>query len=78
MAIPLELRTDFPSMVVPSKKLTMPSGIPSPDVTVDLKVTDWFRFEGFASEMRFVAVLNPCTTWFSPGDVPGTKLPSPE
>ena len=57
VAIPAE-SVPVPSVVVPSLNVTIPVGVPVPEVgaTVAVKVTDWPNTDGSAEELRVVAV----------------------
>jgi hypothetical protein len=49
-----------PSVAAPSKKVTVPVGVPDPGgtgLTVAVKVTDWPKTVGFADEATDVVVL---------------------
>src|SRR5262249_58374545 len=53
------LRVEVPSVAAPSKKVTVPVGVPDPDgVTVAVKVTDCPNTEGLTDEVTDVVV--PC------------------
>ena len=52
-------RVPVPNEVVPSKKETVPVGVPAPGVvavTVAVKVTDWPMTDGLVSDVRAVVV----------------------
>ena len=72
------LRVPVPSVVVPSRKVTVPVGVPVPDVgmTVAVKVTDWFRLDGL-TELTTVIVVPVLTTSLKTVDVLPAKLVSP-
>jgi len=44
-------------LVVPSKNVTVPVGVPDPVVTVAVKVTLWPAGEGFKDEVTVVVVV---------------------
>ncbi len=73
------LRVPVPSVVAPSKKVTVPVAGPEPDpgVTVAVKVTDWPVLEGFWLEVSAVVVERRFTVWLSAVEVLGLKLASP-
>jgi hypothetical protein len=48
-------------VVLPSLNVTVPVGVPLPDVTVAVKVTDCPAFEGFSEDASDVEVLAPFT-----------------
>ncbi|MGA7633202.1 MAG: hypothetical protein WCB11_20775 [Terriglobales bacterium] len=78
VAIPLPFTGDVPSCVVPSRKLTVPVGVPAiPGVTVAVKVTFWLRFAEGGFALKAVVVFAFCTTWFKTGDVLGLLFASP-
>jgi hypothetical protein len=52
------LRVPEPSAVAPSKKLTVPVGVPAGDVTVAVNVLAWPNTEGSGAEDNVVAVAN--------------------
>ena len=63
-AEPFKLTPDV-RVVAPSRKFTVPLGIPAPPepaVTVAVKVTAWPDTEGFGEEVRAVVVLTWLTT----------------
>lgn len=47
----LDVRT-----VLPSEKVTVPTGTPPPELVVEVKVTDWPKTEGFGEELAVVVV----------------------
>ncbi len=63
VAIPLELSTDEPRVVVPSLNVTLPVGVPVPDVgaTVAVNVTFCPNVDGLALEDTVVLVA----AWFT-------------
>src|SRR5262249_62426108 len=66
VAVPLELRGRVANAVEPSLKVTVPVGVPAPGattLTAAVKVTDWPVVEGFADELRMVAVEALFTVW---------------
>lgn len=57
VATPLPLTAEVPSVVVPSRNVTVPVGVPVVDeLTVAVRVTDCPTLEGFAEEVRTVLV----------------------
>ena len=55
----------LPMTVIPSRKLTVPAGVPAPGLTtatVAVKVTDWPKTDGLTEEVRLVVVLALLTT----------------
>ena len=51
--------TEDASTVAPSRKVTDPVGVPEPDVTVAVKVTDWPNTDGFGDDETAEAVVPP-------------------
>jgi hypothetical protein len=79
VACPL-LRVPVPSVVVPSRNVTVPVGFPTPGetaLTVAVKVTARPKTEGFKDEPSVVAVTAWFTVWVKAGDVLPLKLLSP-
>jgi len=59
-----------PNEVVPSKKETVPVGVPAPGVvavTVAVKVTDWPMTDGLGPPVTEVLVAAWSTTWVVAG-----------
>jgi hypothetical protein len=66
-------------LVVPSKKLTLPAGVPVvEDFTVAVKVTFVPDVEGFSEDTIAVEVLACLTTCTTAGEVLPAKFVSPE
>ena len=77
-ATPLPFNVPVPSVVVPSRKVTVPVGVPAPpELTVAVNVTDWLKFAGLGEAVNAMLVLPCCTTWFSAGEVLELKFESP-
>ena len=81
VAIP-PLSVPVPTGLPPSRKVTVPVGVPAPGATgetVAVKVTDWPNTEGFADEVTVVAVSALLTTCGLPVSDPvlPLKFPSP-
>jgi hypothetical protein len=73
-------RAPVPITVVPSRKFTVPVGVPAPGavtVTVAVNVTLCPNVDGFREEARVVIVLALLTTWLTGELVLVRKLPSP-
>lgn len=51
------VRFTMASIVAPSWKLTLPLGAPPAELTVAVKVTDWFCPEGFGDEESRIEAL---------------------
>jgi hypothetical protein len=70
-----------PRVVVPSRKVTVPVGVPvagATAATVAVKVTDWPSEDGFKLEESPTVAL-PCpTTWVRAFEVAAVKLVFPE
>src|SRR5215472_7917688 len=59
------LSVPVPMGVPPSRKVTVPTGVPDPGATADtvaVKVTDWPKTDGFTDEVTVVVVLALLTT----------------
>ena len=68
----------LPSVVVPSRKVTVPVGVPGPPpVTVAVSVIVWPKVEGFNEEVRAVVLEKLLTVWVIAADVLAVKLLSP-
>ena len=50
------LSVPVPSVVAPSRNVTMPVGVPPVPVTVAVKVTDWLTVEGLTDEVSAVVL----------------------
>ena len=59
VATPL-VRVDVPSTVLPLVNVTVPVAL---DVTVAVKVTDWFTLEGLSEEVSATVGLTLFTVW---------------
>lgn len=76
------LRMPVPMALPPSRKVTVPVGVPAPGATAEtvaVKVTDWPKTEGLGDEARAIAVLALFTTCGLPVNEPllPSKLASP-
>src|SRR5438094_591176 len=70
-ALPLTSVTT-PSVVAPSRNVTVPVGTPAPDLTVELRVTACPPVDGFGVEVKLVdvaAAAGALTTWFTVAEV---------
>jgi len=70
VATPEAPRVPVPSEVVPSKKETVPVGVPAPGalgVTVAVKVTDWPKTEGLVADVTDALVASWLTVWVRAG-----------
>jgi hypothetical protein len=56
VAWPEPFNVPLPIDVVPSRKLTVPEGVPEPLVTVAVNVTGCPAFEGFGADVSVVVV----------------------
>ena len=80
VATPLELSVADPRLVLPLKNVTVPVGVPVPEValTVAVNVTFWLRTEGFGEELNAVVVpIRLLIVSVSAGEVLELSLPSP-
>ena len=80
VAWPAARVTGAPRLVTPSLNCTVPVGVPEPEVTVAVKLTDWPTVDGFgpAERTNAVAVAAWVTWWATAPDVLVAKLESPE
>jgi hypothetical protein len=74
VATPLPLRLTVPTFDPSMLKVTDPVGVPAPDVTVAVNVTDWPTAEGLRLDVRAVVVV-AATTWVRVFDVLPAKFP---
>jgi hypothetical protein len=73
-------RLALPSDVLPSRKVTLPAGVPAPGATaatMAVKVTAWPETVGLAEEVSVVAVVAGLMTWLSAVVVLDAKLVLP-
>jgi hypothetical protein len=69
-----------PRVVVPSRNVTVPVGVPAPGetaATVAVNVTLWPNTDGFREDARLVVVFALLTVWVRTELVLVLKLPSP-
>ena len=74
-------RMPVPMVVRPSKKSTVPVGVPAPGgtaATVAVNVTVWPKTLGLTEEVRVAVVSAGLTTWERTAEVLVAKLVSPE
>ena len=74
------LKLAVPSVVAPSRKVTVPVGVPDPGaaaLTVAVNVTLCPMTVGFCDELTFVEVEAVFTVWLMAADVLALKLLSP-
>ena len=79
VALP-ELKLAVPSVAAPSRKVTVPVGVPAPGVTaltVAVKVTDWPNTDGFTDEVTVVELLALLTVCVMAAEVLPAKFVSP-
>jgi hypothetical protein len=77
-ATPLPFNVPVPSVVVPSRKVTVPVGVPAPpELTVAVNVTDWLKFAGLGEAVNATLVLPCCTTRLTAEEVLGSKVALP-
>jgi hypothetical protein len=75
-----ELRFAVPRVEVPSKKVTVPVGIPEPGataLTVAVNVTPSPKTDGFSDDVTVVELLALLTVWLKADDVLPLKVESP-
>src|SRR6266581_917849 len=61
VAMPEESSVPVPRLVAPSRNVTVPVGMPTGELTVAVKVTDWPNTDGFAEDTRAVVVAGLIT-----------------
>ena len=74
------LSVPVPSVAVPSRKVTVPVGVPAPGVftlTVAVNVTLWPNTEGLVEEDSFVVVTSGLTFWLTAPEPLAASLVSP-
>ena len=71
------LSVAVPRVVDPFLNVTVPAGVPPLEVTVAVKVTDWFNFEGLRDEVTVLELLALFTVWVSTGEVLPLKFVLP-
>jgi hypothetical protein len=80
VACPAPFSVPVPSVVEPSRNVTVPVGAPTPGgfaLTVAVNVAACPNTDGLADELSVVVVLTLLTTWDTPAEVLGLNLPSP-
>lgn len=80
VATPEPFNVPVPMELPPSRKLTVPLGVPAPGdaaETVAVNVTDWPKTEGLTDDVTAVVVLSLFTTCDSTADVLPVNVPSP-
>jgi hypothetical protein len=79
--VPLpELKLAVPRVAAPSRKVTVPVGVPDPGataLTVAVNVTAWPNTDGSAEEISLVVLVALLTVWVRPAEVLLLKLLSP-
>jgi hypothetical protein len=79
VALP-ELKAAVARVEAPSRKVTVPVGVPAPGataLTVAVKVTDWPNTDGFTDEVTVVELDALLTVWVTAADVLLLKFVSP-
>lgn len=76
VAVP-ETSVPVPMAAAPSKKVTVPVGVPEPLLTVAVNVTGFPNTAGFCEVATDMVVAFPLTIWLSAVDVLGSKVASP-
>jgi hypothetical protein len=76
VALP-ETSVPVPMAAAPSKKVTVPVGVPEPLLTVAVNVTGFPNTAGFCDVATDMVVAIPLTSWLSTVDVLGSKVASP-
>jgi hypothetical protein len=73
VATPALRVTGVPELAPSITNCTVPVGVPLPEVTVAVNVTDWPNTDGFTDEATAVAVL-PALTFCPPASDPALAL----
>jgi hypothetical protein len=73
-----ELRPTVPRVVAPSRKVTVPVGVPPAPVTVAVNVTGWPTTEGLVEDSKPAVIGLVLTTCVTTADVLVAKFESPE
>jgi hypothetical protein len=79
VALP-ELNVAVPSVEAPSRKVTVPDGVPvagATALTVAVNVTDWPKTDGFTDEVTVVELPALPTVWVIAAEVLLVKFVSP-
>jgi hypothetical protein len=79
VALP-ELKAAVARVAAPSRKVTVPVGVPAPGetaLTVAVKVTAWPNTDGFTDEVTVVELEALLTVWVMAADVLLLKFVSP-
>ena len=74
------LKLAVPSVAAPSRKVTVPVGVPDPGataLTVAVNVTDCPNTDGFTDEVTVVELLAWLTVWVMAAEVLPLKFVSP-
>jgi hypothetical protein len=74
------VRLAVPRVEAPSRKVTVPVGVPTPGetaLTVAVNVTAWPDADGFTDEVTVVELLALLTVWVRAADVLLLKFVSP-
>jgi hypothetical protein len=74
------LKLAVPRVEAPSRKVTVPVGVPAPGetaLTVAVKVTDWPNTVGFTELVTVVELFDLLTVWVTAAEVLPAKLLSP-
>lgn len=78
IATPLPFNGELPSEFIPSRKVTVPVGVPVVEgLTIAVNVTDCPSGDGFAEEVSCMLLLSSCTVCVT-DIVCGWKVLSPE
>jgi len=77
VAMPEESTVPVPRLVVPSRNVTVPVGMPAGELTVAVKVTGWPKTLGFTEEIDVTVVAALFTVCDNGEELLGSKFVSP-
>lgn len=78
VALPVASSAPLPMEFAPSKKVTVPVGVPPVPVTEAVNVTICWAVDGLGAELTTVLVGVPITCWVKTAETLPEKLVSPE
>ncbi len=77
VAMPEESSVPVPRLVAPSRKATVPVGVPAGELTVAVKVIGWPKTLGFTEEIDVTVVAALFTVCDNGEELLGSKFVSP-
>src|SRR6266536_6068306 len=77
VAMPEESSVPVPRLAAPSRKATVPVGVPAGELTVAVRVTGWPKTLGFTEEIAVTVVAPLFTVWDNGDEVRGLKFVAP-